>query len=79
MRHCTCNTILPLVFDDSLSYLECLSKVKYTVNQIIGILDNNIDDTIKQYINEHFNELMISASYDAARETIILTNQSRRD
>lgn len=76
MRHCPYNAVLPLAFDDSLSYLECLAKVKYTVNQIIGLINNDLDATIEQYINEHFNELMITASYDASSETIILTNNT---
>ena len=76
MRRCPYNAVLPLVFDDSLSYLECLAKIKYTVNQIIGLINNDLDATIEQYINEHFNELMISATYDASSETIILTNNT---
>lgn len=77
MQRCICNTILPLVFDDSLSYLECLAKIKNTVNQIIGLINNDLDSTIEQYINEHFDELMISATYDAPTETIILTNKTK--
>lgn len=71
-----CNTILPLVFDNSLSFYECLAKVQYTVNQIIGLVNNDIDSTIEQYINSHFNELMINATYDAATETITLSNNT---
>lgn len=72
-----CNTVLPLVFDDSLSYLECVSKIAAKVNQIIGLINNDLDETIEQYINEHFNELMINATYVAETETIVLSNNTK--
>ena len=72
-----CNTVLPLVFDDSLSYYECISKIAAKVNQIIGLINNDLDETIEQYINEHFNELMINATYIAETETIVLSNNTR--
>lgn len=67
-----CNTILPLVFDDSLSYYEVISKIMYTVNQLIEASTGDINAAIEKYIDEHFNDLMIMAIYDEKTETIIL-------
>lgn len=64
--------ILPLVFDDSMSYYETLCKLVYTVNQLIGLVNGDLSDNIKQYINEQFNNIMIAAIYDSETETIIL-------
>ena len=67
-----CNSILPLVFDDSLSYYEVISKIMYTVNQLIEFSTGDINAVIEKYIDEHFNDLMIMAIYNAETETIIL-------
>lgn len=42
-----CFKVLPLVYDDSLSYMEVLCKVKYKLNEIIEAMDG-LDDTIKE-------------------------------
>lgn len=64
--------ILPLVFDDSMSYYEAVSKLIYVVNQLIGLINGDLSDNIKQYIDEQFNDIMPTAIYDPATETIIL-------
>lgn len=68
-----CNSILPLVFNDSMSYYEQLSKLVYTVNQLINTINSTIDDKIADYISNHFDDLMMNAIYDAKTETIILS------
>lgn len=73
MKH-YCNPTLPLVFDDSLSYYECLCKVQYSVNSIWEIINGNIDDVIASYINNHINDLLLDASYNADNKSIILKN-----
>lgn len=40
-----CHAILPLIYDDSLSYLEALAKVRYKLNELIEYY-NNIKDLI---------------------------------
>ena len=69
--------ILPLVFDDSMSYYETLCKLVYTVNQLIGIINGDLSDKIKQYIDEQFNNIMITAIYDPETETILLREQNK--
>lgn len=69
--------ILPLVFDDSISYYEKVCKLVYTVNQLIGIINGDLSDNIKQYIDEQFNNIMITAIYDPETETILLRGQNK--
>lgn len=69
--------ILPLVFDDSMSYYETVCKLVYTVNQLIGIINGDLSDNIKQYIDEQFNNIMITAIYDPETETILLREQNK--
>lgn len=64
--------ILPLVFDDSMSYYETQCKLVYAVKQLIGLVNGDLSDNIKQYIDEQFNNIMITAIYDPATETILL-------
>lgn len=64
--------VLPLVYDESLSYYEQLCKLTSSMNQIIDILNNTIDDTIAQFIDERFNSIMVNAMYDTETETLAL-------
>lgn len=57
--HVWVQKVLPLVYDDSLSYYEVLSKVVLKLNEIIEIvnpLGAGIEDTINQYLNEFKSE-----------------------
>lgn len=48
-----CFKVLPLVYDDSLSYYEVLCKVRETLNDVIentNQLPNYIEDLIKEYV-----------------------------
>lgn len=65
--------VLPLVFDDSLSYYEQLSKLTHTMNLMIDVLNNTIDDTIKDFIDARFNDIMLEAVYDEKTETLTLS------
>lgn len=70
-------SILPLVFDDSMSYYEAVSRLVYTVNQLIGLINNGVDENLKEYIDERFDSLMINAIYDAKTETIIFAKGTK--
>lgn len=70
-----CQKVLPLVYDDSLSYYENLCKLTFKMNEIIAEINNNFNDLIKQMIDEKFNNLMIGAIYDETSETIILKRE----
>lgn len=68
---CRTQSILPLVFDDSMSYYEAVSRLTATVNQLIELVGGSVDETLKEYIDERFDNLMINAIYDPSTETII--------
>lgn len=70
MRYC--NKILPLVYDDSISYYEQLCKLTNTINDILAMFNGDISGIIEKYINEKFDNLMINAIYDETTETIFL-------
>lgn len=64
--------VLPLVYDESLSYYEQLCKLTHSMNKLIDVVNNTIDDTIKGFIDERFNSLMINTMYDSESETLTL-------
>lgn len=68
-----CQKVLPLTYDNSLSYYEQLCKTTHKINEVIQLINGDITQSLKDYIDEHFNELMINASYDASTKTIYFT------
>lgn len=64
--------ILPLTYDDSLSYYEQLCKLINKMNEIVEFINGNIGEIIQNYIDEKFDHFMINAIYDEATETIVL-------
>lgn len=70
-------SILPLVFDDSMSYYEAVARLVNTVNQLITLINGGVDENLKEYIDERFYSLMINTIYDAKTETIIFSKGSK--
>lgn len=68
-------SILPLVFDDSISYYEAVSRLVFTVNQLIALINGSVDEILKDCIDSQFDNLMINAIYDEKTETIILKKE----
>lgn len=64
--------ILPLTYDDSLSYYEQVCKLTDKMNEIVDFINGDISERIQQYIDKRFDTLMINAIYDESTETIIL-------
>ncbi len=64
--------ILPLSYDDSLSYYEQLCKLIYKMNEIIEFTNGGISEVIRNYIDEKFDDFILNAIYDEATETIVL-------
>lgn len=67
-----CQKILPLVYDDSLSYYENLCKLTSKMNEIIDDINDGYEALISQKIDEFFNKIMIDAIYNESEETIYL-------
>lgn len=63
--------VIPLVYDESLSYYEVLGKVVQKLNELI---EYNENFTIEQ-IREVVSSLILEALYDEENETIYLTTE----
>ena len=64
--------ILPLSYDDSLSYYEQLCKLTNKMNELVEFINSNFSEQIQNYLDKKFNDLMINAIYDESTETIVL-------
>ena len=63
--------ILPLVYDDSLSYYEVLCKVVAKINEII----NYVNTDFSEYIKEQIGQLLSGAMYRASDKTIVISEE----
>ena len=68
-----CQKVLPLTYDNSLSYYEQLCKTTHKINEVIQVINGEITKSLQEYIDQHFNDLMINASYDESTKTIFFT------
>lgn len=68
-----CQKVLPLTYDNSLSYYEQLCKTTHKINEVIQLINGDITKSLQEYIDQHFNDLMINASYDESTKTIFFT------
>lgn len=64
--------ILPLTYDDSLSYYEQVCKLTTKMNEIIDFINTGANEALKEYIDTLFNNLIINAIYNENTETITL-------
>lgn len=64
--------ILPVSYDDSLSYYEQLCKLTNKMNELVEFINSNFGEQIQNYLDKKFDDLMINAIYDEATETIVL-------
>lgn len=46
--------ILPLVYDDSLSYYEVLGKLIHKINEVIGYVTDNIEELVGETVQSYF-------------------------
>lgn len=60
--------ILPLVYDDSLSYYEVLCKVRDKLNEVIEFVGDNLSENIKEIMSKAF----LDVSYDETTEALTL-------
>lgn len=64
--------ILPLLYDDTISYEELLYSITNKMNEIIDYANGELNQAIIDYINQQFNNMFINAAYDSETETIRL-------
>ena len=64
----------PILEDDfdALTDYELFSKMVGYVKSLDNYVKNKLDDELKKYIDQRFNEMMLNAMYDSATETLIL-------
>lgn len=60
--------ILPLVYDQSLSYYETVCKCVAKINEIIGYVEGAFLDNIKEVISD----IVLDAVYDESTETLTI-------
>lgn len=65
--------VLPLVYDDSLSYYELLDKVVRKLNEVIDLV-NGIDDTIVSEVNSIMNKWIEDGTFEELINQTVLTN-----
>lgn len=61
-----CHKILPLAYDDSLSYYEVLAKVGAKINELVDWANGGIE----QYIQEAIGDIFVDTTYDEPTETL---------
>ena len=64
-----CQKVLPLSYDDSLSYYEVLCKLTTKMNEIITAINDNFETMVREKINSYF----INSVYDSKTETLVLS------
>ena len=62
--------VIPLAFDESLSYYEQICRIIKRLNDLYSIFNENLTKELQDYINERFNDIMLNAMYDSETETI---------
>lgn len=69
-----CHKIIPLIYDDSLSYYELLCKVIALLNEVIdtvnGFIDEDIEGYIKQLVDTYAREEIIRLIDEIGREEL---------
>lgn len=69
-----CQKILPLVYEDSLSYYEVLCKVTNKLNEVINNV-NNIPEIIKEYTTEEKLREVLTEIFNELKKVIAVANE----
>lgn len=72
VRPCYTQKVIPLAFDESLSYYENVCNLVAKMNEIIDFANNELSDKLKAYIDSRFNDIMLDTMYEAETETLIM-------
>lgn len=64
----------PILEDDfdALTDYELFSKMVGYVKELDAFVKNKLEDALKEYIDQEFNNIMMDSMYDAETETLIL-------
>lgn len=72
-----CNKVLPLVYDDSLSYTEQVSKLVYKVNEVIASMENMEEEILAQA--NAYTDNAIAQTFEEVDARIAQLDQDIRD
>lgn len=61
--------VLPLVYDDSLSYYEVLDKVAHKLNELIEYFNEAVYQNVEELVSQYF----VTITYDSSDEEIDLS------
>lgn len=61
--------VLPLVYDNSLSYYEVINKLINKQNEIIEAINTNFEQLVLEHLDDVFGE----STYNEATETITIS------
>ena len=78
---CYCAKVIPLAFDESMSYYECLCNFyNYLKNEIMPAINNNAEATkelqdkiieLKEYVDHYFDNLDVTAEVNAKLDEMV--------
>lgn len=72
IRACYSQKVIPLAFDESLSYYEDICRLVEKMNEIIDFANNELSEELKAYIDKRFNDIMLDTMYEPETETLIM-------
>jgi hypothetical protein len=68
-----CQKVLPLVYDESLSYYEVLCKLTDKMNEVIDFMSDNISEVGYKLVNEFLKKMFANALYTKETENLTLS------
>ena len=82
---CYCAKVIPLAFDESMSYYECLCNFyNYLKNEVMPVINNNADATkelqdlyleLKDYVDNYFDNLNVTEEVNAKLDEMALNGE----
>lgn len=70
-----CNAVLPITYDNSLSYYEQVCKLTQKMNEMIDNFNGKVDDVVKNNIDVYINSMMIGSVYNSTNKSITLKTE----
>lgn len=64
---------------DAATNWEIMQKMTQKIDEIVCFINNIIEQSINEYIDKRFNDIMLNSMYDAETETLILYLKKESD
>lgn len=72
-----CNAVLPITYDNSLSYYEQVCKLTQKMNEMIDTFNGNINSVVQNNIDAYVNSMLINAVYNSTNKSITLKTEEK--